>query len=340
MANGTAATAVKAPETPLALTKRDFVDVVASKVRGFIDSGELFLPKDYSPDNALKAAWLILQSTVDKDGKLALNVCTKDSIANALLDMIVQGLNPMKKQLYFIVYGNKLTCQRSYFGSMDVAQMVNPKIADWGYEVVYEGDTFKYGIQNGKKTVVEHVQELDNTNKKKIKAAYCMALDKDGNPLKCEIMNIADIHQAWKQSKMNPFDDKGNLKDSSTHGKFARDMALKTVINKTCKTIINASSDNTLLLERINRAEDLADSAAVAVEIEEHANKGEIINIEHEDQTDSSEPLNVPQTVMVTCPNTEGEERTLEYCNNSCKQREGCPSHPAETQEMKRKPGF
>ena len=59
-------------------------------------------------------------------------------------------------------------------------------------------------------------------------------------------------------------------------------MALRTVINKVAKFIINASSDNALLLERINRNEDIADAAAVQVEIEENANTGSMIMIPEE----------------------------------------------------------
>jgi len=282
-ANGAAAGATAAPAKPagtmLAISKHDFVDVVAAKVRGFIDNGELFLPKNYSPDNSLKSAWLQLQSVVNKDNKPALTHCTKDSIANALLDMIVQGLNPMKQQCYWIVYGDKLTCQRSYYGAMAVAQMVEPKIGEFAYAVVYEGDTFKYGIKTGKKAVSEHTQEIENVDKKKIKAAYCIALDKAGEPLRTEIMTIDEITQAWKQSKMSPIGDDGKVKESSVHGKFSSQMALKTVINRTCKLIINASSDNALLLERINRAEDLADAAVVQEEIADNANTGEVLEI-------------------------------------------------------------
>jgi len=261
---------------------RSIVDIVSDRIHIFLQSGELHLPKNYSVENALKSAYLVLQAVEDKDHRKALEVCDKASIANALLDMIVQGLNPGKKQVYFIVYGKTLTAQRSYFGSMAVAEMVNPMIKDWGYDVVYEGDTFKYGIHNGKKSVVEHVQDLSNIDKAKIVAAYAMALDKDGNPIKTEIATIEEIHQAWKQSKMQPIDEKGEVKPSSVHGKFTRDMALKTVINKVAKFIINASSDNALLLDRINRNDDLADAAAVHAEIEDKANTGSVIMIAEE----------------------------------------------------------
>ena len=59
-------------------------------------------------------------------------------------------------------------------------------------------------------------------------------------------------------------------------------MALKTVINKTVKFIINASSDNALLLERINRAEDLADAVGVQASIDDKANTGTVIMIPEE----------------------------------------------------------
>jgi len=266
--------------TTLAIQAKSIVDIVEARVQQFIKNGQLDMPKDYSVDNAMKSAWLVLQNVEDRDHNKALAVCTRDSVANALLDMVVQGLNPGKKQGYFIVYGKQLTFQRSYFGAMAVAQMVNPKIGEFAFAVVYEGDKFKYGIQNGKKIVTLHEQDIDSVDKTKIKAAYCIALDKAGEPMKTEIMTFDEIKTAWKQSKMSPIDEKGNVKESSTHGKFTADMALKTVINKCCKVIINASSDNTLLLERINRNEDLSDSAAVAVDIQDHANTGDVVQIE------------------------------------------------------------
>ncbi len=288
------ATAPIKQETQLQLVKRSVVDVVKGKIDQFITNGELFLPKDYSPDNAMKAAWLILQSTVDKDKRSVLEVCTRDSMAAALLDMVVQGLNPIKKQCYFIAYGKTLACQRSYFGTMAVAKMVQPKIIDFAFAVVYGGDKFTYGIHNGRKNIKEHEQSIENIDKKKIVAAYCIALDKDDNPFKTEIMTIDEIHQAWKQSQMNPFDDKGNVKSTSTHGKFTADMAMKTVINKCCKAIINASSDNALLLDTIKKNQDLADRASAEAEIEAEANTGEMLDITPETEEAEAAPDQPP----------------------------------------------
>lgn len=314
--------------------EKSVVDIVSEKVSEFLRSGQLDLPKNYSVDNALKSAYLILNTVEDKDknkvmvdGKLT-GVCTKASIANAVLDMVVQGINPGKKQCYFIVYGKTLSCQRSYFGSMAVAEMVNPAIKDWGYDVVYDGDDFSFGIHNGKKAVIEHVQKLENMDKLKIVAAYAMALDEDGNPIKTEIMTIEEIHQAWKMSKMKPIDEQGNLRPESTHGRFARDMALRTIINKVAKFIINASSDNALLLERINRAEDLADETAVQMEIEDKANTGSVIMIPEEPfQKIENEGIKPEPNPNNDLPSPEEEQTTLE--------KKGMVSG-----DKKKKPGF
>jgi len=292
------------------VVEKSVVDIVSEKVNEFLKSGQLDLPRDYSWDNATKSAYLALHAVENKngekvmvDGKLT-GVCTKASIANAILDMVVQGLNPTKDQCYFIVFGKSLTCFRSYFGSMAVAQRVNTAIKDWGYEIEYEGDEIKYEIVNGKKGTLKHIQDPDNVDDTKIKGAYAMALDKDGVPIRCEYMTIKQIHQAWKQSPMKPFDGQGNLKSDSAHAKFPRDFALRTVINKLAKQLINSSSDNALLLERINRAEDLADAAAAQAEIEDKANRGSVVMIED----DPKENVQLPEKPAGINPRAQEEK--------------------------------
>lgn len=265
----------------IALVKRDTIDIVAQKVRQFQESKELQLPANYSPDNAMKSAWLIIQSAVDKNQKPVLEVCTRESIANALLDMVVQGLNPSKKQGYFIPYGDKLVFQRSYFGTMAVAMEVDDSIDEIVAEVVYEGDNFKYKLVRGKKEITEHEQLLENINGKKIKAAYCIIFDHDGNPKKTEIMTFDDIKQAWKQSKMYPVNDNGSIKANSTHDKFTAEMAKKTVVNRACKSIINASNDSYLFKESFSRASEVIAEDNVTQQIAENANS-ELIDVTSE----------------------------------------------------------
>ena len=46
---------------------RELVAAVEAKLVKMIGSGELQIPKNYSAENAMKAAYLILQRTVNKD---------------------------------------------------------------------------------------------------------------------------------------------------------------------------------------------------------------------------------------------------------------------------------
>jgi len=280
------------PNTQIA--KKETIDIVTARVKQFQNNGELFFPANYSPENALKSAWLQLQEVQSKDYKPALQVCTKDSIANALLSMVVQGLNPDKKQCYFIVYGTKLQMQRSYFGSMAVTKAVNPDIDEIYADVVYEGDGFKYNKVRGRTVIAEHTQTIENVKKDKIIAAYCMVLYKSGKE-ESTIMTFEEIKQAWKQSKMGVFDDKGNLKAGKTHDNFTAEMCKKTVINRACKPIINSSDDSNILAKYAKQSySDIADAEAEE-EISENANMEyidvDITEVEEESVQDEQQEL-------------------------------------------------
>ncbi len=283
--------------------KRTVVDLVDAKVRGMLNRQEMHLPADYSPENALKSAWLKLQEVRDKGGKPVLHSCTQASIANSLFDMVIQGLNPAKEQCYFIAYGDQLSCQASYFGSMAIAKRVDPTIAEIVPGVVYEGDVFRYNITRGKVEIVEHQQELGNIDKDKIIAAYCEIVDHDGNIKKTEIMTFDEIKQSWRQSQANPF------KEGSTHSKFAAEMCKRTVTNRALKPIVNASSDRHLV-QSFNRASDVAAENDFEQEIAEHAN-GEVIDIEGEilEETDDKADENTEKQAKT-------EEKTPEKEQN------------------------
>lgn len=262
-----------ATKNELAMVKKDTVDIVAAKVKQFQEAGELHFPASYSPENAMKSAWLLLQEvkTSKSDGERpALEACTKDSIANSLLDMVVQGLNPAKKQGYFIVYGKTLSFQRSYFGTMAVTQRVTgAKSIDAA--VIYEGDEVDYELKNGRITDLSHKQKFGNQDNK-IAGAYCTIIEKDGSTY-IELMTIKEIEKAWGQSRMNP---KG---DNSTHKKFPQEMAKRSVINRACKKFLNASDDGSLVMKHIHESDDKRYEAALQEEIETNAN-GDIIDVE------------------------------------------------------------
>lgn len=263
----------------LQVVKKDVVDFVESKVKEFQQSGEVHFPPSYSPQNALKSAWLILQETQDRSNNPALSVCTRDSVANALLDTVIQGLSPSKKQVYFIVRGNKLCADRSYFGTMSVTKRIKG-VDDVFAQVIYKGDDFVFTIDRGTKKVLKHDQKLENIDTKNIVGAYCSiyyrGTDAEGNPEireYTEIMSKAQIDTSWKKSPT-----KGGV-----HAEFPEEMAKRTVINRTCKMFVNTSDDSDILVEAFNNTAggDFNKEGAVEQEIEDNANQ-EIIDVEPE----------------------------------------------------------
>lgn len=266
----------------IAKKEKSLADVTLERIGELQMQGALDIPDNYSPGNALKSAWLILQEVQTKDKRQALEVCTKASIANALLKMVVLGLNPAKKQCYFIPYGSSLSCEVSYFGDMATAKRVHGDIPEDGfsYAVVYEGDDFQFERRRGKVNVIQHIQKITDIDKTKIVGAYCEVFDGNDKLINSALMTMDEIKQSWRQSKMNPITENGNISQGGTHGKFTADMCLRTVIRKACKEIINSSDDKNLNMLR-KMIPSTAQVEAEA-EIEEHANKGQVIEIDSE----------------------------------------------------------
>jgi recombination protein RecT len=258
-----------------------FIDQLSTQLTQKEQLGLTF-PTNYSVTNALNSAYLIIKDlTVSKkqgndwNQVPALQCCTKQSIASALIDMTVQGLNPMKKQCYFVAYGDKLTLMRSYQGTMAVAKRVGIKRTPYA-QIIYEGDSFKYHIENGLYVIDEHVQDFMNIDNEKIKGAYAILETDDGQYV--EIMNIAQIKKAWGKGK--GYDEK---KSNDVHNEFADQMAKKTVINRACKNFINSSDDGNLT-ESFNETSENENTDYVANEvqhdIETNANSEEFIEPE------------------------------------------------------------
>jgi len=262
----------EANKLPVVKEEANITDNVLNKIQKFQSNGQIYFPNNYSPENALKSAWLKLQDVKDKNGKLALDVCTRESVANALLNMVIQGLNPMKNQCYFIPYGNQLTLMRSYFGSITVAKQFG-EIEDITAEVIYEGDKVETEIKRGKTLIKTHTRSFENINKAKIVGAYATILYK-GDAEESIIMTMEQIKTSWKKSKLNP-----DGKDS-THSLYTEDMCKRTVINKICKYYINTKDDSNLnmIKQAFETSDEELKESEVEYEIQENANK-EVIDI-------------------------------------------------------------
>lgn len=270
------------PESlPVVQPDRNIADAVLQRVKVFEETGNLNVPKDYSAPNALKIAWLMLQDTKTADKRPVLQACTKESIANALLKMIIQGLNPAKRQCSFIAYGNQLTMQREYAGAIAIAKR------DAGIKkvigmAVFKSDEFAYEIDpvTLHKKVTKHIQTLESMESGEVKGAYAIKFYRDGTS-ETEIMSMAQIRKAWEQGPT-----KGQ---SPAHKNFPDQMAIKTVINRLLKIDINSSDDSALLVEETDDNGNDKKMADVKYKISENANRAELsmedttTDVEHED---------------------------------------------------------
>lgn len=243
----------------------DTITGVLERVGAYTKKGDLMLPKDYSAENAVRSAWLIIQQTVDMSKRPALEVCTKASIANALFDMVLQGLSPTKKQCYFIVYGNKLEMQKSYFGTIAISKRV-AGVKDAIGIPLFTDDVFEYKIDitTGIKTVTKHEQKFENIDVTKLKGAYAVVTYEDGR-VEYEIMTMQQIRASWNMGKAS-----GN---SPAHKNFPDQMACKTVISRALKIPVNSSSDDDLFEPENGADKSRQVTEEVKLQITENANK-------------------------------------------------------------------
>lgn len=219
--------------TALKRMQEETTQQIMERVTGWQETGEVVLPKGYHVGNAIKLAWLYLQTVENLQHQKAIDYCTKDSICNALLNMVINGEYP-QKHCYFIMYGNRLEWQERYLGKLMRAKR-DTEIGKVNAQVIYEGDEFVYTIDgNGEKQLVKHVPNLANIDNTKILAAYAVVINKDGTR-HIEVMTRTQIQKAWEQGAM-----KGK---SGAHTNFTDQMCMKTVIQRACKIALDSTAD-------------------------------------------------------------------------------------------------
>jgi recombination protein RecT len=180
---------------------------------------------------------------------------------SCLLKTVVNGLNPAKSQVYYIVTAGTLTMLVSYFGTVAMAKRHGMKDDPFA-QVVYKGDGFEYEIDPMSRTmtVTEHTQKIENIKAENIVAAYAVAKMDDGT-FRTEVMTIDQIKKNWQRGAA-----KGN---SPMHKDHPEQACRRTVINRLCKMIVKASDDSDLVMDLFDEADDME----VAAEIEENANQ-------------------------------------------------------------------
>lgn len=215
-------------------------DLVLDRVKQMQDTQDLSLPKNYNASNALNAAFLELQKVQDRNHRPALEVCSHDSIVKSLLDMTLQGLSPAKDQCYFIVYGNELQMQRSYFGTVAAVKRLDC-VKKVRAEVVHEDDVFAIGANEDMELIVKQFIPKFENQDKPIIGAFAMIKTDEGTDF--TVMTKKEINQSWAQTRQ---------KNNKVQQNFSQEMAKRTVLNRAAKMFINTSDDSDLLTGAIN----------------------------------------------------------------------------------------
>ena len=212
--------------------KMNVGDQVIARVNNLCEAG-FSTPSDYNYINAIKSSMLVLQELKDKNGKPALEVATPSSVATALFEMSVRGLDASKKTCYFLMRGDKLCMHESYFGKILQVKRIYPNF-DPHPVVIHEGDNFEYCVdpETGCKKIVKHEQKLENLDKDFIGAYMYLPTANGGQDL--YIMSKKMILTAWSKS---------SSREQTVHKTFTEKMCIKTIINSGCNIIINSTPD-------------------------------------------------------------------------------------------------
>lgn len=242
----------------------------------------LKFPANYSLQNAMNSAYLMLKEAETKDGQPLLSVCTQESVILSLTQMATQGLNPVKKQCYFVAYGNKCKLVPSYFGTLAILNRVKNLKRQPVANVVRQGDVFEYGHNENMDLVIyKHETKIENLDNP-ILAAYAI-IETDKEKV-VEIMSRQQLENAWGQGQSWKSAKKGGY-ESATHTKFSEEMAKKTVLNRASKRLINATDDSSIMGDQFIEAfndtsdNDIIDTvqAGVQHQITTNANSEEFV---------------------------------------------------------------
>ena len=211
------------------LAKSSLVEEIAlSKINQYVELG-MVLPENFNPTNSLKKARMMLND-MKIQGKPVLEVCTKESVIQCLIDSCCKGLDYSEMQVYFIPRNNIMTNLESVYG-----RIARAKRASRYYkpivQYVHEGDDFQIGVDvtNGKTIIKKHETSLDNLDKP-IVAAYTFVTD-DNNDTEIYIMTKKEWLKSWSKSSNG----------AAVAKDFERDMIFRTIIKKSTKSLVNAN---------------------------------------------------------------------------------------------------
>lgn len=216
------------------------VNQAIDEVTKMLKSDVFDMPENYSFKNAIQQSRYLLQEP-DKSGKSIIDKCDPRSILNSVMEMAQKGLNPSKKQCYFIPYGGKCTLSISYQGNVAMAKRSGQDIGDvYGY-AIYKDDAFElgYNLQKGTTEITKYVPDVTKWTKNNIIGAVAVITDSKGKVKYTEYMTMEQIRDAWSMGST-----KGN---SPAHKNFPDQQAIKTVKSRAVKSFVNTADDGKIM---------------------------------------------------------------------------------------------
>lgn len=209
-------------EVANAISEKTISDSILKSFNDLSMQGQLNFPKNYPLGNELKLAFY----KITTNG--ALKNCSKASIANAISEMAIQGLQISKTQGYFVTYGNELQFMRSYFGDIALAKRTG-LVKDVYAIVIHQGDEVVIDTDEYGRKYVKSFKTAFGNDDNEILGAYAVAVGQNDYKM-YEIMT-------WKQIQANW----GQAKTKNVQQKFPDEMAKRTVVRRLLKWVFNTS---------------------------------------------------------------------------------------------------
>ena len=187
-----------------------------------IRDNKITVPEGYNVSNEITMALMMIAQTNDKDGRPALESCSRESIMTQLRLMAQNGLSMAQKQCYPIVRKPKLCIDISYFGTISIIKRLMP-----GYDVranvIYKDDTYDY-IWNEETQCyqVTNIKSSIENRDKPIVGAYGTIFEKaTGKVIFSEVMSWKEILTSWSHAKTD-----------KVQKEFPQEMAKRTLIQR------------------------------------------------------------------------------------------------------------
>lgn len=274
------------------LAKSSLVEEIAlSKINQYVELG-MVLQEGFNPTNSLKKARMMLND-MKVQGKPVLEVCTKESVIQCLIDSCCKGLDYSEMQVYFIPRANIMTNLESVYGRIARAKRAS-RYYKPVVQYVHEGDDFQIGVDvtNGKTIIKKHETSLDNLDKP-IVAAYTFVTD-DNNDTEIYIMTKKEWLKSWSKSSNG----------AAVAKDFERDMIFRTIIKKSTKSLVNANIKAVGGLPISDDDDDVPLAGDAPTVVENEANHSVTDFVEAEEVTE----VLAPQTENEPKPEVKNEE--------------------------------